>query len=101
MSELRQWGFNPDYPDPAETWTPGERVPWWLSDNAKAVGFNGDGSIILDSYTDNNGTMHIRDTYRPIDLVAIPKDHLLVYGKGIMKVISQKQLDFLYDLSGE
>ena len=101
MSKLKQWGFNPDYPDPAETWKPGDKVPGWLSDNARVAGFNKDGSIILDTYIDKDGKVHIRDTYRPVDLVVIPKNYLLVYGNGIMKVISPEQLDFLYESSGE
>ena len=101
MSKLKQWGFNPDYPDPAETWKSGDKVPGWLSDNARVAGFNKDGSIILDTYIDKEGKVHIRDTYRPVDLVVIPKNHLLVYGNGIMKVISPEQLDFLYESSGE
>lgn len=101
MSKLKQWGFNPDYPDPAETWKPGEKVPEWLSDNAKVAGFNSDGSIMLDTYTDKEGKVHIRDTYRPIDLVVIPMEHLLVYGNGLMKVISPEQLEFLYETPEE
>lgn len=99
MSKLKQWGFNPEYPNPAETWKPGEKVPSWLSENAKVAGFNGDGSIILDTYTDKDGKVHIRDTYRPIDLVVIPMGHLLVYGNGLMKVVSPEQLDFLYEIN--
>lgn len=96
MPKLEQWGYNPDFPIIAETWELGDPVPAWLSDHAKVAGFNSDGSILLDTYTDREGNLHIRDTYRPIDLVVIPKNHKLIYGEGIMKVISQKQLDFLY-----
>ena len=99
MSKLKQWGFNPEYPNPAETWKPGEKVPGWLSENAKVVGFNGDGSIMLDTYTDKEGKVHIKDIYRPVDLVVIPMGHLLVYGNGLMKVISPEQLDFLYEIN--
>ena len=101
MSKLKQWGFNPEYPNPAETWKPGERVPSWLSENAKVTGFNGDGSIMLDTYTDKEGKVHIRDIYRPIDLVVIPMGYLLVYGNGLMKVISPEQLEFLYETPKE
>ena len=52
MLKLKQWGYNPDYPIIAETWELGDPVPAWLSDHAKVAGFNSDGSILLDMYTD-------------------------------------------------
>lgn len=96
MLKLNQWGKNPNWPQTIELWTPGEIVPEWLSDRAKVLGFSEKGDIILDTHLDSKGNLHIRDTYRPIDLVVIPQGHYLAYGKGLLKPISPEQLDMLY-----
>lgn len=98
MLKLNQWGKNPEWPQSVEVWTPGEEIiPEWLSDRAKISGFTDKGNIILDSYTDSKGNLHIKDTYRPIDLIVIPRGHYLVYGKGLLRSISPEQLDMIYE----
>lgn len=99
MPKLKQTGFNPNFPLEAETWKPGEKVPEWLSDRAKISGFDGEGNIMLDIKTDERGRIHIRDTYRPIDLVTLENsESIIIYGEGFsLKVLNQEQIDFLYE----
>ena len=54
MLKLKQWGYNPDFPEIAETWKFGEKVPEWLSDQAKIAGFDSTGGLLLETYTDKN-----------------------------------------------
>ena len=98
MRKLKQWGYNPDYPIEVEGWKIGEKVPDWLSDVAKVSGFDGKtGDILLDMWTDKQGKFHIKDTYRPIDLLVIPNtDSMVVYGDGKLIVLDPEEIDFLY-----
>ena len=99
MLKLKQWGHNPNFPEIAETWKVGERVPEWLSDQAKVSGFDPTGGILLETHTDQStGKIHIKDTYRPIDLIVLDsKDHIVIYGKGYpLKALSPIQVDMIY-----
>lgn len=99
MLKLKQWGHNPNFPEIAETWRFGEKVPEWLSDQAKIAGFDSTGGLLLETYTDQGtGKIHIKDTYRPTDLIVLDsKDHFVIYGKGFpLKVLSPEQIDMIY-----
>jgi hypothetical protein len=102
MLKLKQWGYNPSYPIEAESWKFGEPVPGWLSDVARVLGFNSDGGIILETYKDASGKIHIKDTYRPIDIFVLPnEDAMIIYGEGKRLVIDETKLDLLYLIEGE
>lgn len=54
-----QTGYNSDYPKKIITWRFGEKVPEWISDNAKVIFIDGEGNITLDIVETSSGGIEI------------------------------------------
>lgn len=100
MRKYVQYGFNPSWPLEIETWSYGEKVPEWLSDEAKVLFIDGSGNITLETRELNTGGFEIMKSSGSEVLVKlINKTDLVAYDLKTSRIfpITKKQLELLYD----
>ena len=98
-----QRGENKNYPYQITTWKIGEKIPEWLSDQAKVKFIDGEGNLTLDWLETSTGGLEIQDSSGLNVLTRLKtKDSILCYSSGTNKIFSLTPVQFnlLYQ-SGE
>lgn len=100
MRKYIQYGHNSKWPEEIETWSYGEKVPEWLSDEAKVSFIDGVGNITLETRELTTGGFEIIKASGIEPLVKI--DSRLDYIAHDLKTgkifpITRKQLELLYE----
>ena len=92
-----QRGMNNLYPEKIETWKVGEKVPEWLSDNAKVLSLDDEGNIRLDTNKLSTGGIAIKNSSGFGVLVELKTINSIVcYSPGKIFSLKPEQLELLY-----
>lgn len=93
-----QRGMNNLYPEKIKTWRIGEKIPEWLSDNARILSIDEDGNVKLDTYDLSSGGIAIKNSSGIGSLIELKTpDSIVCYspGKNIFS-LKPEQLELLY-----
>lgn len=96
--DIKQVGYNPDYPMEADIWTLSQPVPEWISDRAKISEVNESGEPIVLTRKKSSGGLDIFDSSGREVLVSLDtEDSYILYSKTHPLIsLTPHQLDLLY-----
>lgn len=90
-----QSGRNDKYPKQIDTWTKGEAVPEWISDNCKIIGI--EGTNLIPEFRKVNGGGYEIVKENGSSLVSTKNDSdFICFGDGRIFSLTQKQIGLLY-----
>ena len=90
-----QRGENKNYPNQISTWRLGEKIPEWLSDQAKIKFIDGEGNLTLDWLETSTGGVEIQDSTGLNVLVRLKtKDSILCFSTDTNKIFSLTPIQY-------
>jgi hypothetical protein len=97
IKKYEQAGYNPKYPRKIESWDTKGDIPEWLSDRAKVI-LGPLNEFILKTRPTSSGGMEIINSEDTAVLISTRfKDDHICWGDQTLFVLTEKQLELLYD----